>query len=318
MILVTGAVGFIGFHLCEKLLGCGEIVVGIDNLNDYYDVQLKLDRLKRLEKQKAFKFIKMDIRDREGLRALLRQSSIDRICHLAAQVGVRYSLQSPELYEQSNIDGFLSIMECIRGHTLKNFVYASSSSVYGVSEKSGSFSETDRVDRPISFYGVSKLTNELTAYAYRHLYKTPTTGLRFFTVYGPWMRPDMALFIFTRKILAGEPIDVYGEGKMKRNFTYIEDIVRGILLALDCPKDYAIYNIGNDQTDKLERYIEVLEQCLGRKAERNYLPQQPGDMKETWADLNNIRRDLGYQPTTKIEEGIAKFVKWYREYYRID
>ena len=288
---------------------------GIDNLNDYYDVRLKKDRLKKLEEWDGFRFLKMDICDREGLRDLFDKNPIDRVGHLAAQVGVRYSLQNPGQYEKSNIDGFLNVLECVKGRSLKNFVYASSSSVYGASEQGGLYSETDRAEKPISFYGATKRANELMAYTYCHLYNIPMTGLRFFTVYGPWMRPDMALFIFTQKILSGEKIDVYGEGKMKRNFTYIDDIIQGVLLALDHPRDYAIYNIGNDYTEELESYIEVLEKCLGHKAQRNYLPQQPGDMRETWADLTAIRKDLGYKPTKNIDKGVAEFVKWYREYY---
>mgnify|MGYP001468219963 CR=1 FL=1 len=317
MILVTGAAGFIGYHLCARLLDRGEDVLGIDNLNDYYDVQLKIDRLKLLETRDGFQFVKMDIRDRKGLKDLFDGNHIVRVCHLAAQVGVRYSIQNPEKYEQSNIDGFLGILEAVKNRDIKNFVYASSSSVYGVPEKEGLYSEANRADKPISFYGVTKRANELMAHAYWHLYKVPMTGLRFFTVYGPWMRPDMALFIFTCKILAGQPIDVYGEGRMKRNFTFIDDIIQGVLLALDKPQNFVIYNIGNDRTEELEYYIEVLENLLDRKAKRNYLPQQPGDMKETWADLTAIRRDFGYKPTTNIEKGIAEFVKWYRAYYKV-
>ena len=316
MNLITGAAGFIGYHLCVKLLDRGEPVIGIDNMDNYYDVQLKKDRLQQIENRENFWFIKQDICDLQGLQNLFKKNSIDRVCHLAAQVGVRYSLKNPEKYQQSNIQGFLNLLECVKNCKLKNLVYASSSSVYGANNKIP-FSETDRVDSPISFYGATKRANELMAYTYHHLYRIPLTGLRFFTVYGPWMRPDMALFLFTQKILAGGTIDIYGQGKMKRNFTYIDDIIQGVLLAFDQPQEYAIYNIGGDHTEELESYINILEKYLGIKAKRNYLPQQPGDMEETWADLQAIRKDLGYQPTTDIEEGIAHFIKWYKEYYKI-
>ena len=315
MILVTGAAGFIGYFLCEKLLERGETVVGMDNLNDYYDVGLKQDRLKRLERHSRFEFLKMDLCDREGLAGLFSSRPIRLICHLAAQVGIRFSLVNPYLYQKSNLEGFLNIIEQAKTHQVKNFVYASSSSVYGNS-RDIPFSEADRADTPISFYGATKRSNELTAYAYSHLYDLPTTGLRFFTVYGPWMRPDMALFIFTRNIVAGKPIDVYGHGKMKRNFTYIDDIVQGVVLALDHPKPRAIYNIGNDRTEDLDKYITVIEECLGKKAIRNYLPKPPGDMPETWADIEPIRNDYGYQPATHIETGIREFVDWYKVYYK--
>ena len=316
MNLITGVAGFIGYHLCLKLLDRGEIVVGIDNLNDYYNVQLKKDRIEQIKKRDDFYFSEQDICDLYGLQNLFEKYPIKRVCHLAAQVGVRYSLNHPEKFQRSNVEGFLNLLECVKNRRLENLIYASSSSVYGANNKIP-FSESDRVDFPISFYGATKRSNELMAYTYHHLYQIPLTGLRFFTVYGPWMRPDMALFLFTQKILAGEAIDVYGHGKMKRNFTYIDDIVQGILLALDKPQDCVIYNIGNDCTEELERYIDILEQCLGIKAKRNYFPQQPGDMKETWADLQSIRRDLGYQPTTDIETGVDRFVNWYKNYYKI-
>lgn len=314
MILVTGAAGFIGYHLCKKLLERGEKVIGFDNLNDYYDVRLKKDRLKQIEGHADFSFLKLDLCDREALKNLFADNAITMICHLAAQVGVRYSLVRPDLYQKSNLEGFLNIIELAKEHKVKNFVYASSSSVYGNNRKIP-FSGKDRVDSPISFYGVTKRSNELTAYTYNHIYGLPVTGLRFFTVYGPWMRPDMALFIFTRNIVRGKPIDVYAHGKMKRNFTYIDDIVQGVMLALDRPQPYAIYNIGNDRTEDLEKYIAMIEQCLGKKAVRNYLPQQPGDMTETWADIEPIKKDYGYRPTTNIDTGVKKFVDWYKEYY---
>lgn len=314
MILVTGAAGFIGFHLCAKLLERGDPVVGFDNFTDYYDVQLKRDRINQIAGHKNFTFFEMDLCDREALQELFHKQPIKRICHLAAQVGVRYSLRDPYVYQKSNLEGFLNIIECAREHQVENFVYASSSSIYGNTEKIP-FAETDRADTPISFYGTTKRSNELTAYTYSHLYGLPCIGLRFFTVYGPWMRPDMALLIFTQKILAGTPIDVYGQGKMKRNFTYIDDIIQGVVLSLDRPKPFAIYNIGNDRTEDLERYIDVLEQCLGKKAIRNYMPQQAGDLPETWADIQLIKKECGYQPTTQIDSGIKKFVEWYKGYY---
>jgi len=314
MILVTGAAGFIGFHLCAKLLERGETVVGFDNFTDYYDIQLKRDRVKQIDGHANFTFLEMDLCDREALRDLFAKYPITRICHLAAQVGVRYSLRDPYIYQKSNLEGFLNIIECARDQEVKNFVYASSSSIYGNTQEIP-FSENDRADTPISFYGATKRSNELTAYTYNHLYNLPVTGLRFFTVYGPWMRPDMALFLFTQKIVADVAIDVYGHGKMKRNFTYIDDIIQGVILALDHPKPAAIYNIGNDRTEDLGKYIDVLEQCLGKKAIRNNLPQQAGDMTETWADIEPIKKDYGYRPTTNIESGIKKFVEWYKAYY---
>ncbi len=315
MILVTGAAGFIGYHLCKALIARGEKVVGVDNLNDYYDVQLKKDRLNQIESEPNFSFEKIDVCDFPKLLDLFSSHQFSHVCHLAAQVGVRYSLENPFPYQKSNLEGFLNILEACRKFPLKNLVYASSSSVYGADPKIP-FSEEEKSDRPISLYGATKRANELMAHSYSHLYDIPITGLRFFTVYGPWMRPDMALFKFANKIQAGESIDVYGNGKMKRNFTYIDDIIQGVMLSLDNPQPYALYNIGNDRTENLEDYIKTLETCLGKSAIKNYLPQQPGDMTETWADLSRIRQDLGYKPTTNIDTGIKKFVEWFESYFR--
>lgn len=315
MILVTGAAGFIGYHLCKKLLDRGGEVVGLDNLNDYYDPRLKQARIQRIENRPRFAFHKMDLCDREGLKSLFDKYPIEKVCHLAAQVGVRYSLANPFAYQKSNIEGFLNVIDLARDRKVSNFVYASSSSVYGGNAKIP-FSTDDPVDRPISFYGVTKRANELTAAAYCHDYGLPATGLRFFTVYGPWGRPDMAPFIFTRKILSGEPIDVYSHGKARRDFTYIDDIVQGVELVLDRPQPCALYNIGNGHPEGLERFIEVVENCLGRKAVRNYLPEQTGEMQATWADIGPLQRDFGYRPTAGIEKGIPLFVEWYRDYHK--
>jgi UDP-glucuronate 4-epimerase len=316
MILVTGAAGFIGYHFSKKLLDRGEQVVGIDNLNDYYDVQLKRDRLEQLRAFRNFTFYQMDLCDQGGLKGLFEKHAFARICHLAAQVGVRYSLVNPYVYQKSNVEGFLNVIELARTFKVSNFVYASSSSVYGGNKKTP-FSTEDRVDSPISFYGVTKRANELTAYSYHHTYNLPVTGLRFFTVYGPWGRPDMAPFIFTKKIIDGTPIDVYSHGKMKRSFTYVDDIVQGVILTLDHPKPCALYNIGNDRTDDLEKFIEVIETCVGKKAVRNYLPIQPGEMVETWADIGPLNKDHGYRPATNIEQGMRSFVEWYKNYYKV-
>ncbi len=315
MILVTGAAGFIGYHLCKKLLDRGHEVAGLDNLNDYYDPRLKQARIQQIENRPRFAFHKMDLCDRDGLKSLFDKYPIKKVCHLAAQVGVRYSLVNPFAYQKSNIEGFLNVIDLARDRNVANFVYASSSSVYGGNAKIP-FSTDDPVDRPISFYGVTKRANELTAAAYHHDYGLPATGLRFFTVYGPWGRPDMAPFIFTRKILSGEPIDVYSHGKARRDFTYIDDIVQGVELVLDRPQPCALYNIGNGHPEELERFIEVVENCLGRKAVRNYLPEQTGEMQATWADIGPIQRDLGYRPTAGIEKGVPLFIEWYRNYYK--
>jgi UDP-glucuronate 4-epimerase len=315
MILVTGSAGFIGFHLSKTLLERGTTVVGMDNMNDYYDVSLKRDRLAQLQKYDNFHFRQLDLCDLEGLASLFRDFKITKICHLAAQVGVRYSLLNPHAYQKSNLEGFLNIIEQARLTQVENFVFASSSSVYGNNKKIP-FSTDDPCDMPISFYSASKRSNELTAHVYSHLYGLNTTGLRFFTVYGPWGRPDMAPFIFTRKILQGETIDVYGRGKMKRNFTYVDDIVQGVVLCLDRPQKYALYNIGNDRTEELEHFISVIEKLAGKQAVRNEMDTQPGEMTETWADIEPIKNDCGYRPTTRIEEGMKNFIDWYRNYYK--
>ncbi|QPJ64649.1 MAG: NAD-dependent epimerase/dehydratase family protein [Candidatus Nitrohelix vancouverensis] len=316
MILVTGAAGFIGYHLCRALLDRGDAVVGLDNLNDYYDVGLKKDRLERLLSAPNFSFHEADLCDADALDAIASKAPIRKICHLAAQVGVRYSLSNPQAYQKSNLDGFLNIIEQARKLEAENFVYASSSSVYGNNRKIP-FSTDDRTDEPISFYAATKRANELTAHVYSHLYQLPVTGLRFFTVYGPWGRPDMAPFLFTKKILAGETIDVYGHGTMKRNFTYVDDIIQGVMLSLDRPQAYKLYNIGNDRTEELERFIAVIEEITGKKALRNEMDKQPGEMTETWADIEPIQNDLGYQPSTDIESGMKRFIDWYRDYYNI-
>ena len=331
-ILVTGAAGFIGFHLCRALLSQGEQVVGIDNLNDYYHVGLKRDRLKLLESENGFAFRAMDLLDQDSLQRLFREQRFERVVNLAAQAGVRYSLENPRAYVDSNLVGFVNILECCRHHEVGHLLYASSSSVYG-SNKKQPFRVQDSVDHPISLYAASKKANELMAHTYSHLYGIPTTGLRFFTVYGPWGRPDMALFKFTRNILAGEPIDVFNYGNHRRDFTYIDDIVEGVIRVLDRPAQpnpewsgeapdsassaapYRLYNIGNNQPVELMRYIEVLEECLGRQAEKNLLPLQPGDVPDTYADVADLVRDTGYKPDTPVEEGIARFVDWYLDYF---
>jgi len=321
-ILVTGAAGFIGYHVCEALLARGEDVIGLDNLNDYYDVALKQARLARLAPRNSFRFHKLDIADRPGMDAALGGAGIDRIVHLAAQAGVRYSLTNPEAYVQSNLVGHMNMLELARAlPKLRHMVYASSSSVYGGNSKLP-FSVADRVDQPISLYAATKRADELMSYSYAHLFRLPLTGLRFFTVYGPWGRPDMSLFIFTRAILAGEPIPLFNHGDMRRDFTYIDDIVKGIVAALDHPPadDGAaapnrLYNIGNNQPVELMRVIDLLQARLGRKATLNLLPMQPGDVRETYADIEDIGRDLGFVPSTGIEQGIERFVAWYREFH---
>ncbi|MCU0608165.1 MAG: GDP-mannose 4,6-dehydratase [Chitinispirillaceae bacterium] len=317
VILVTGAAGFIGYHLVDALCARGEQVVGIDNINEYYDPALKLARLARLERHRAagqFTFEKLDLCDYDGLRKLFAGRKIDRICHLAAQAGVRYSLTAPFAYQKSNNEGFLNIIECARHGGAKNFVYASSSSVYGSNTKLP-FSEDDRTDTPLSLYAATKKANELVAHCYSSLYGLNCSGLRFFTVYGPWGRPDMALFIFTKAIIAGETIDVYNNGRMKRNFTYIDDIVRGAMIALDNPVRCEVYNLGNNRAEELMDFIGEIELNAGRKAVMKFLPMQQGDVVATVADISKIAR-LGYAPTTNIDTGIRAFVKWYREYYR--
>ena len=313
MILVTGAAGFIGYHLCQQLLSSGQPVIGIDNINEYYDPDLKQARLKRLSDYKKFIFYKIDLCDFNSLEKLFSKHPVDRICHLAAQAGVRYSLTHPFAYQKSNGEGFLHIIELARRNSCKNFVYASSSSVYGNNTKLP-FSEDDPVDHPISLYAASKRSNELTAFSYSHLFNLPCSGLRFFTVYGPWGRPDMALFIFTRSIIENRPIDIFNNGEMRRNFTYIDDIIDGIIRVIDTPRDYEIYNIGNSRAENLIDFIDRIEKCLGQKAIRNYLPMQPGDVKVTVADIQKIRK-LGDEPKTNIAKGIEQFVTWYKNYY---
>ena len=313
MILVTGAAGFIGFHVAQELLSRGLEVIGIDSINEYYDPNLKQQRLQMLAKDKKFIFEKIDLCDYDKLITLFKKYRPEKVCHLAAQAGVRYSVTHPFAYQKSNNEGFLNVLELSRNNQVSNFVYASSSSVYGSNTKLP-FSETDPVDTPISLYAATKRSNELVAHSYSHLYNLPCSGLRFFTVYGPWGRPDMALFIFTKSIIDGTPIQIYNEGKMARNFTYIDDIVDGVIRVLNTPKKYEIYNIGNSKAEKLLDFIEEIEINIGKKAVREYCPMQPGDVVATMADINKIR-SLGYQPKTDIKEGIANFVKWYKSCY---
>ena len=333
--LVTGVAGFIGFHTTRRLLARGDEVVGLDNLNDYYDVRLKQDRLALLESAPAFTFEKIDLVDRAALEELFRRGAFRTVIHLAAQAGVRYSLTHPHVYVDSNLTGFVNILECCRHHNVGHLTYASSSSVYGANRKIP-FSVSDSVDHPLSLYAATKKANELLAHTYSHLYDLPSTGLRFFTVYGPWGRPDMALFLFTKAMIEGRPIDVFNHGDMRRDFTYIDDIVEGVVRVADripqanpdAPEaevdpsrgraPYRVYNIGNNQPVELLRMIEVLERCLGRTARKNMLPMQPGDVRETFADIDALARDAGFRPETPIEEGIQRFVDWYREYYDVE
>jgi UDP-glucuronate 4-epimerase len=331
-ILLTGAAGFIGFHTSKILLERGDEVVGLDNLNDYYSVTLKEARLEQLKANKNFKFVKMDLADREGMAALFAREKFQRVINLGAQAGVRYSIQNPLAYIDSNVVGFANILEGCRHSGVEHLVYASTSSVYGANTKMP-FSVHQNVDHPLSFYAATKKANELMAHTYAHLYRLPTTGLRFFTVYGPWGRPDMALFLFTKNILAGKPIDVFNYGHHKRDFTFVADIAQGVVRAMDrvaqpngawnsdvpdpgtSNAPYRIYNIGNNQPVELMRYIEVLEQCLGKKAEKNMLPLQVGDVPDTFADVQALIDDVGFKPATSVEEGIKKFVDWYLGYY---
>ncbi len=333
-VLVTGSAGFIGARLSEMLLERGDEVVGLDNLNAYYDVSLKKARLERNLAHDAYRDVRISLEDSAALAELFAKSDFERVVNLAAQAGVRYSLENPRAYVESNVVGFLNLLECCKTHTVEHLVYASSSSVYGANTRMP-FAVHHNVDHPLSMYAATKKSNELMAHVYSHLYRLPTTGLRFFTVYGPWGRPDMALFLFTRRILAGEPIDVYNYGAHKRDFTYVDDIVEGVIRALDrvpqpdpawsgdapdpasSSAPYRLYNIGNNRQEELLRYIEVLEQCLGRKAERNLLPLQPGDVPETFADVSALAKDVGYQPSTPIEVGVERFVTWYRDYYGV-
>jgi len=314
--LITGAAGFIGFHLCRRLLETGATVVGLDNLNPYYDVTLKKARLKILEAFPGFHFHLADLKDYQALESVFQAHDPRIVCNLAAQAGVRHSLTDPFSYGQSNLTGFLNLLELARRRKVENFVYASSSSVYGANKKIP-FSVDDRVDTPVSLYAATKKANELMAHAYSHLYDIPCTGLRYFTVYGPWGRPDMALFLFTRAILKGEPIKVYNYGRMKRDFTYIDDIVDGTVAALEKSVPYEVLNLGNADWVSLMDFIGALEQELGQEAEKNFLPLQPGDVETTSADIEKSKAMLGFSPKTPLKEGIRRFVAWYREYYGV-
>jgi UDP-glucuronate 4-epimerase len=332
-VLVTGAAGFIGFHTARALLERGDAVVGVDNLNPYYDPKLKIDRLAMIERHANFRFRELDISDRAAMEKLFEADEVQRVVHLAAQAGVRHSIENPHVYAHSNLTGFLHMLEGCRQQKVEHLVYASTSSVYGANTQMP-FSERHNVDHPLTLYAATKKANELMAHSYSSLYGLPTTGLRFFTVYGPWGRPDMALFLFTRNILAGQPIEVFNAGHHQRDFTYVDDIVHGLIAALDhvampdtawnsaapdpstSSAPYRIYNIGNQRPIRLLRYIEVLEQCLGRKAQKNLVPLQPGDLPDTWADVDALARDVGYRPSTQIEDGVARFVEWYLGYYR--
>ncbi len=314
-ILVTGGAGFIGCHLSKALIDRGDEVVIIDNFNDYYEPQLKEDRLKTILKKYKFKLYRGDIRDQDLLEKIFKKEKLDKVVHLAAMAGVRNSLKNPLLYEEVNVRGTMNLLEVSVKYQLKNFVYASSSSVYGNNKKLP-FSESDSVDMPISPYAASKKSCELMAHVYSHIYQLPTTGLRFFTVYGPWGRPDMALFGFTKSIIEDKEIEVYNYGKMTRNFTYIDDIVSGIMTVLDKNLTYGVMNIGGDKEEKLTRFIEVIEENIGKKAKKKMMPIQPGDVKSTVADIKKLRK-LGWKPTTRIEKGIENFVQWYKDYYKV-
>ncbi|HIK13125.1 MAG TPA: NAD-dependent epimerase [Oscillatoriaceae cyanobacterium M33_DOE_052] len=334
IILVTGAAGFIGFHLTQKLLEIGYNVIGIDNLNTYYDINLKQARLALLEKQPMFQFSLLNLSDKTAISEVFHRYQPHKVVHLAGQAGVRYSITNPHAYADSNLVGFLNILEGCRHSQVQHLVFASSSSVYGANTKMP-FSVSDNTDHPISLYAATKKANEMMAHTYSHLYHLPTTGLRFFTVYGPWGRPDMAYFIFTKSIIESSPIDLFNYGQMRRDFTYIDDIIEGIIRVLNnipSPNTrwsgyhpepgtsfapYRIYNIGNNQPVELMRFIEVLEDCLGMKANKNLLPLQPGDVLETYADISDLHRDTGFKPTTPIELGLTRFVDWYRGYYGV-
>ncbi len=332
--LVTGTAGFIGYHTARRLLERGETVVGLDNLNDYYRVQLKHDRLMQLRAYERFRFHQLDLADRAGMERLFAEAGAEIVIHLAAQAGVRYSLTNPHAYVDSNLVGFVNILEGCRHHGVKHLAYASSSSVYGANTQMP-FSVHHNVDHPVSLYAATKKANELMAHTYSHLYRLPTTGLRFFTVYGSWGRPDMALWLFTEAILAGKPIDVFNEGKMRRDFTFIDDIVEGVIRVADrsAPENpdwsstlpdpasskapYRVYNIGNNQPVELMHLISVLEQNLGKTAEKRLLPMQPGDVPATYADVDDLIADVGFRPATSIETGVARFVEWYRSYHHL-
>jgi UDP-glucuronate 4-epimerase len=333
-ILVTGAAGFIGFHVSAKLLDLGAEVIGIDNINDYYDVSLKQARLAILQQRPEFHFSKLDIADNESVKELFNRNSIEAVIHLAAQAGVRYSLLNPHAYVTSNIQGFLNLLEACRHRSIRHLIYASSSSVYGAVTQMP-FSVHQNVDHPVSLYAATKKSNELMAHCYSHLFRLPTTGLRFFTVYGPWGRPDMALFLFTKAILAGEPISIFNHGNMQRDFTYVDDVVEAVVALTDViPQPdpdwrgespdpgsslapYRLYNIGHSNPVELLRLVEVLETALGRKAVKRFLPLQPGDVPATYADVDDLKAVVGFSPRTSIEDGIERFVRWYRDFYRV-
>jgi UDP-glucuronate 4-epimerase len=333
-VLVTGAAGFIGSHVSHKLLARGDEVVGLDNLNNYYDPALKEARLARLTPQPGFRFARLDLADAAGMTALFKAERFDRVVHLAAQAGVRYSLENPQAYVDSNITGTLNVLEGCRHNGVQHLVYASTSSVYGANTKMP-FSVHQAATHPLSFYAATKRANELMAHNYASLFRLPVTGLRFFTVYGPWGRPDMALFLFTKNILAGKPIDVFNHGHHKRDFTFVEDIAEGVVRALDrvatpdpawdsmnpdpatSSAPYRVYNIGNNRPVDLSHYIETLEKCLGKTAQKNLLPLQLGDVPDTYADVEDLVRDVGYKPATTVEEGVRAFVDWYRSYYKV-
>lgn len=333
-ILVTGVAGFIGYHLALRLLKEGRAIVGLDNVNDYYDANLKWERLNQLKAFQRFEFHRLDLKERSDIEAVFQRYAFDTVVHLAAQAGVRYSLTNPHAYVDSNLVGFINILEGCRHHHAKHLVFASSSSVYGANTCMP-FSVHQNVDHPVSLYAATKKSNELMAHTYAHLYGLPSTGLRFFTVYGPWGRPDMALFLFTRAILEGKPIQVFNHGEMRRDFTYIDDIIEGIVRVMGGPPKpnpdwssdtpdpgssyvpYRIYNIGNNRPIELMEFISALEQCLGLKAKKEFLPMQPGDVPATYADVSDLARDFGFSPRTSIQEGISRFVKWYRKYYKV-
>ncbi|MDY6945396.1 MAG: NAD-dependent epimerase [Pseudomonadota bacterium] len=331
-LLLTGAAGFIGFHTSQILLARGDEVVGLDNLNDYYDVSLKEARLAQLQKFPNFRFVKLDVADRPGMADLFKQEKFQRVIHLAAQAGVRYSIQNPLAYIDSNVVGFANILEGCRHNSVEHLVYASTSSVYGANTKMP-FSVHQNVDHPLSFYAATKKANELMAHTYAHLYQLPVTGLRFFTVYGPWGRPDMALFLFTKNIIAGKPIDVFNYGNHRRDFTFVEDIAQGVVRSMDrvaqpnaewsgdqpdpatSKAPYRLYNIGNNAPVELMKYIECIETNLGKKAQKNLLPLQAGDVPDTFADVSDLVQDVGYKPATSVEEGVRRFIEWYVGYY---
>jgi len=334
-ILITGAAGFIGYHLCRHFLDLGHDVVGLDNLNPYYSPDLKHARLARLQNRERFSFSGVSLEDQEAMEELFRENTFSHVLHMAAQAGVRYSLTHPRTYVSSNLVGFENVLECCRHHaSLKHLVFASSSSVYGLNTRMP-YSEHDNADHPVSLYAATKKSNELMAHSYSYLYSIPCTGLRFFTVYGPWGRPDMAYFLFTEAILNGKPISVYNYGRMRRDFTYIDDVVEGVYGITFVPPDpdpewsgeeldpatssvpYRIYNIGNNQSVELERFISVLEESLGKEARKEYYPLQPGDVPSTYADIDDLARDAGYSPKTTIDQGLPKFVEWYKAYYGI-